>query len=152
MVTQITLLLQREMPSWAELPSNAAEKTHAIIHDNFMEYSLDLISQIADRDTCIWALGKSVAGLSEREYACMTHDYPMEALRALNNAGVGKVEQPFQFVYISGEGADPTEKSRQMWAWVKASTILFAFSAMSQHAKAVRCLGLYQKGDFGDVP
>ena len=110
------------MPSWAELPPNAAEKTHTIIHDDFMEYSSDLISQIADHDACIWALGQSVAGMSEREYTRITHDYPMEALRVLNNAGVGKVEQPFRFVYISGEGADPTEKSRQMWARVKAST------------------------------
>ena len=52
----------------------------------------------------------------------MTHDYLLNAARALKEAGAGEgraEDKPFRFVYVSGEGADPTGKSSQMWARVK---------------------------------
>jgi len=121
-VSRVTLLQRREMPAWAELPPHPAEKSQTIIHKNFMEYPPDLISQLADHDACIWALGKSVAGMSEKEYTTMTYGYVMEALKALSQAGVGSDEKPFRVVFISGEGADQTEKSMMMWARVKGRT------------------------------
>lgn len=67
-------------------------------------------------------MGKSVRGMSEKEYMLLSHEYPMAALRAVRDAGVGKNRAPatpFRFLYISGELADPTETSMQMWARVK---------------------------------
>jgi len=43
-------------------------------------------------------------------------DFPLAAVEALKKAGVGNTEKPFSFVYVSGEGADPSQKSMFMWA------------------------------------
>lgn len=121
LVSRVTLLTRREIPSWVELPPNAAEKTETILHQDFLEYPSSVMSRIADHDACIWALGKSVAGLKEGEYTVMTHDYVSEALKALIQADVGTEEKPFRFIFVSGELADQTEKSMFMWARVKVS-------------------------------
>lgn len=115
-VSYITLLLRREIPSWANLPSSASEKTRTIIVKDFTQYPQDVISQIADHDGCVWALGKAVQGLSEEEYMKIHVDFPLAAAEALKKAGVGSTEKPFTFVHVSGEGADPSQKSMFMWA------------------------------------
>lgn len=115
-VSYITLLLRREIPSWADLPSNASEKSKTIIVKDFAQYPEEVISQISNYDGCVWALGKSVSGLSEEEYMKIHVDFPMAAVEALKKAGVGSAEKPFNFVYVSGEGADPSQKSRFMWS------------------------------------
>ena len=84
--------------------------------EDFTQYSEDVISQIADHDGCVWALGKSVRGLSEEEYMKIHLDFPMAAVEALKKAGVGSAGKPFSFMYVSGGGADPTQKSTFMWA------------------------------------
>lgn len=114
-VSYITLLLRREIPSWADLPSNAREKSKTIIVNDFTQYHEDIISQIADHDGCVWALGKSVRGLSEEEYINIHVKFPVAAVEALKKAGVGSTEKPFSFVYVSGEGADPSQTSMFMW-------------------------------------
>lgn len=114
-VSRVTLLLRREVPSWANLPSSASEKSKTIIVKDFTQYPQDVISQIADHDGCVWALGKSVQGLSEEEYMKIHVDFPLAAAEALKKAGVGSTEKPFTFVYVSGEGADPSQKSMFMW-------------------------------------
>jgi len=115
-VSYITLLLRREIPSWANLPSNATEKSKTVIVKDFTQYPEDVISQIADHDGCVWALGKSVSGLSEEEYMKIHVDFPVAAVEALKKAGVGNAEKPFTFVYVSGEGSDPSQKSMFMWS------------------------------------
>lgn len=115
-VSYITLLLRREMPSWASLPSNASQKSKTIIIKDFAQYPEDVISQIVDHDGCVWALGKSAQGLSEEEYTKIHADFPLAAVEALKKAGVGSAEKPFSFVYVSGEGSDPSQKSMFMWA------------------------------------
>jgi len=115
-VSYITLLLRREVPAWANLPSNATDKSKTIIVKDFSQYPEDVISQIADHDGCVWALGKSVKGLSEEEYMKIHVDFPLAAIEALKKAGVGNTEKPFNFVYVSGEGADPSQKSMFMWS------------------------------------
>ena len=122
-VSRITLLLRREIPSWADLPSNASEKSKTIIVEDFAQYPEDVISQIADHNGCVWALGKSAKGLSEEEYTKIHIEFPVAAIEALKKAGVGSSEKPFTFVYVSGEGSDPSEKSMFMWARVKVRTL-----------------------------
>ena len=131
-VSRITLLLRREIPSWADLPSNAGEKSKTIIVKDFTQYPEDVISQIADHNGCVWALGKSVKGLSEEEYTKIHVEFPVAAVEALKKAGVGSAEKPFTFVYVSGEGSDPSEKSMFMWGRVKVRTL----TEMS----SIRCL------------
>jgi hypothetical protein len=43
-------------------------------------------------------------------------DFPLAAVEALKKAGVGSTDKPFNFVYVSGEGSDPSQKSMFMWA------------------------------------
>ncbi|KZT70444.1 hypothetical protein DAEQUDRAFT_725356 [Daedalea quercina L-15889] len=121
-ITHITVLARRPIPSWAVLPPNASDKTTTIIHKDFLTYPPDLATQLAQNDACVWALGKSVAGMNEQEYTEMTHGYLLNAASALRDAGAGesrKEGDPFRFVFISGENADPSETSLQMWARVK---------------------------------
>jgi hypothetical protein len=122
-VSYVTLILRREIPSWADLPSNASEKSKTVIIKDFTQYPEDVISQIADHDGCVWALGKSIQGLSEEEYMRIHVDFPMAAVEALKKAGVGSTEKPFSFVYVSGEGADPSQKSMFMWGRGKVRTL-----------------------------
>ncbi|KAH9926775.1 uncharacterized protein B0H18DRAFT_1005511 [Fomitopsis serialis] len=140
-VSHITVLSRRPIPPWAVLPPNATAKTTTIIHDDFLSYSPDLAKQLAQNDACVWALGRSVAGMSEKEYTEMTHGYLLNAANALKDAGVGegrKEGDPFRFVFISGENADPTETSVQMWARVKgrAETDLTELCASTPGMKA----------------
>ena len=107
------------MPSWAKLPPNADEKTEVILHSDFKTYPPDLARRLAEHDGVVWALGKSSHGMSEEAYTELTYEYTMAAARAIKEAGAGSPERPFRFVYISGELADPTGKSMQMWARVK---------------------------------
>ncbi|KAJ3556289.1 hypothetical protein NM688_g2104 [Phlebia brevispora] len=121
-VTSITILMRREMPSWAAVPSNASQKTTTIVHKDFTSYPPDLVGRLVQHDACIWAMGKSSLGMSEADYTSLTYAAPMSLAVALRDAGIGKnrpEDKPFRFVYVSGEGADPTDKSSQMWARVK---------------------------------
>ena len=126
-VERITLLLRREMPSWAVLPANAAEKTTTVVIDDFSVYTPELAAQLAQHDVCIWAQGKSSVGMNEADYTKLTHGYPMALVKALVDAGVGEgraADKPFNFVYMSGARADPTQKGREMWARVKVRLLV----------------------------
>ncbi|CDO71173.1 hypothetical protein BN946_scf184845.g43 [Trametes cinnabarina] len=118
-IQKVTLLTRRPIPSWAKLPENAEEKTETMVHMDFKLYPPDLARRLAEHDGLIWALGRSAAGMSEEAYTEMTYTYTMAAARVLKDAGAGSKERPFRIEYISGEHADPTGKSLQMWARVK---------------------------------
>ena len=57
--------------------------------------------------------------MSEADYTELTYEYTLAAARALKDAGAGSADKTFRFLFISGELADPTGKSSQMWARVK---------------------------------
>lgn len=121
-MSHITLLSRRPLPEWAVLPPNASEKTTTIVHNDFLTYPAELAKQLAEADAVVWALGRSAVGMTEQDYTEMTHNFPVNAAKALKEAGAGEgrsADNPFRFVYVSGEGSDPTEKSSQMWARVK---------------------------------
>ncbi|KAI9062183.1 hypothetical protein FKP32DRAFT_1759089 [Trametes sanguinea] len=117
-IQKVTLLTRRPIPSWAQLPDNAEEKTETIVHQDFKSYPPELARRLAEHDGLVWALGRSSVGMSEEAYTEMSYGYPMAAARALKDAGAGSPERPFRFEYLSGSLADP--KSSQMWARVKA--------------------------------
>ncbi|CAL1708873.1 unnamed protein product [Somion occarium] len=141
-VTSITLLLRRSFPEWAVLPPNATEKTQTIIHSDYVSYSPDLASSLAQHDACIWAMGKASSGMSEADYTRLTYDYPMAFIKALRDAGAGaerKKGEEFRLVYISGEMADPTQTSRQMWARVKAEPRTISLHSLITR-QGLRCI------------
>ena len=68
-------------------------------------------------DACFYCLGISSAGLAEAEYRGITVDLTLAAAKALLRAN-----PRLRFNFISGAGADGTERGRTMWARVKGKT------------------------------
>lgn len=74
-------------------------------------------ASFAGADACFFCLGVSVFGLSEAEYARVTHDLTLSVAREILEAGASPV-----FCYVSGAGTDSTERGPVMWARVKGRT------------------------------
>lgn len=91
-------------------------KLKEVIHADFQDFSA-LSSMFAGYDTCFFCLGVSAVGLSEEEYHKITYDIVTKAAGTMLKANPGST-----FCYISGAGADSSEKGKMMWARVKGKT------------------------------
>ncbi|WP_329600018.1 epimerase [Streptomyces pseudovenezuelae] len=91
-------------------------KLRQITHTDFTDFS-PIQDQFTDLDACFYCLGVSAVGHTEDAYTRITLDYTLAAARTLYAASPA-----ITFLYVSGEGADPTGTSRQMWARVKGRT------------------------------
>lgn len=89
------------------------------MHSDFLSYPSDLVQQLEGHGACVWAQGKSAVGMSEKEYTTLTHDYPLAAFKAFNDAKVRGDDGTFRFVYISGQATDQKEKSLMMFSRIK---------------------------------
>lgn len=87
-----------------------------IVHQDFMDLA-PLESRLAGYDACFYCLGISSAGVSERDYERVSYFYPITAARLL-----ARLNPAMTFIYLSGAGADATERGRTMWARVKGRT------------------------------
>ncbi|CAL9676630.1 NAD-dependent epimerase/dehydratase family protein [Streptomyces sp. enrichment culture] len=94
----------------------AHPRLRQIVHADFTDFTA-IQDELTGLDACFYCLGVSAVGRSEAEYTRVTYDYALAAARALITASPG-----LTFVYVSGEGTDPTGQSRQMWARVKGRT------------------------------
>ncbi|KAG2368802.1 hypothetical protein BDR07DRAFT_1390161 [Suillus spraguei] len=103
-----------------DIPEN--DKTKVIVLKDFLDYPSDLPARLAEHDACVWALGKSSVGLSEEEYTRITYDYTMHFVSSLQGGTKNKTGEPFRFIFISGEGADPSGKSNLKFARIKGRT------------------------------
>ena len=65
-------------------------------------------------DACLFCLGVSSAGMSEADYTRLTVDLTLAVARTLLRLNPGMT-----FVFVSGTGADGSERGRVMWARVK---------------------------------
>ncbi|KAG1754962.1 uncharacterized protein EDB91DRAFT_262829 [Suillus paluster] len=120
-ITKITVLSRRALPSWMDIPEN--DKTEVVVLKDFLDYPGDLPARLAEHDACVWALGKSSIGLSDEEYTRITYDNTMHFVNSLQEAGTkDRTGEPFRFVFISGEGADPSGKSNVKFARIKGMT------------------------------
>jgi uncharacterized protein YbjT (DUF2867 family) len=95
-------------------------QTHAklreLVHTDFTDYT-SIAPRLAGYDAGFFCLGTSSVGKSEAEYRVITYDFTLAAARAL------LAQNPrLTFIYISGEGADQTEKGSVMWARVRGKT------------------------------
>ena len=127
-VSQVTYLGRRPLPPWVVLPGGTStdggeSPTHpkltTIEHNDFLSYPPAIQETIAQHDACIWALGISTAGMSEAKYTEITVGYFNTFLNVLKEKGAGAEGSPFRVVFVSGKGADSTEKSRILFARVK---------------------------------
>jgi len=94
--------------------------THAklieIIHNDFFDLSA-ISKQLSGYDACFYCLGVTSAGLSEADYHKNTFELTTKVAEAVLIAN-----KSISFCYISGAGADSSEKGKTMWARVKGKT------------------------------
>lgn len=74
-------------------------------------------ADLAGFDACFFCLGVSSAGMSEEQYRRVTYDLTLGVARTL-----ARVNPAMTFIYVSGEGADSSERGRVMWARVRGKT------------------------------
>ena len=88
-------------------------KLKEVVHPNFGDCSA-LAETLSDQDAAIFCLGAYTGTVSDAEFRTITVDYTVEFARVLHksspNAG---------FAFLSGQGADPTGKSRIAFARYK---------------------------------
>ena len=91
-------------------------KLHEIVHRDFLDYS-GLGSAFAGADACFYCLGVSSFRMEESRYREITYGYALAAANTL-----AKLNPGMAFIYVSGTGADSTEKGSTMWARVRGAT------------------------------
>lgn len=114
-VTRVSILSRRPIAA-----TEGHKKANVIIQTDYSSYPQSVIDQLQDADGCVWAQGKSSIGMTEKDYTELTYDWPLAAAKAFggmkkdSSSGGG-----FNFVYVSGEGADQTQKARAMFGRIK---------------------------------
>ena len=108
-ITSITAIVRK--PVKLQSP-----KLKTIIHKDFMDYS-GLEELFKNSDAFFWCLGISQSQVSKAEYEIITYDYTIAA--ALK---VAFVNPDMKFIFLSGAGADSSEKSKTLFASVKGKT------------------------------
>jgi uncharacterized protein YbjT (DUF2867 family) len=91
-------------------------KLRELTRTDFFDYS-DCTAQLTGHDACFFCLGVSSAGMGEPDYTRLTYDLTIAAADALL-----RLNPDLVFCYVSGQGTDPTERGRFMWARVKGRT------------------------------
>jgi uncharacterized protein YbjT (DUF2867 family) len=91
-------------------------KLREIVHADFGTLST-LGDALSGYDASFYCLGVTSAGMTEADYRRVTYDMALGAARALVARNPGMT-----FVFVSGMGADSSERGRIMWARVKGAT------------------------------
>ncbi|KAK3711108.1 hypothetical protein LTR37_009895 [Vermiconidia calcicola] len=95
-ITSIVALTRRPLPDSA---TTKAPKLHNIVHEDFLNYSDTVISQLRGAEACIWVLGSPSSGKTVHV------DYTTSAVNMLLTSIVPSMPtagKPFRFVYTSG--------------------------------------------------
>jgi uncharacterized protein YbjT (DUF2867 family) len=108
-VTEILVLGRRQ-------PNIVDAKLRVVLLDDFGDYP-PIAAQLVGYDACLWCLGISQNAVSKQEYEAITFGYALAAARAM-----GGVNRNFRFCFLSGRGADSTEKSFILFARIKGKT------------------------------
>jgi uncharacterized protein YbjT (DUF2867 family) len=91
-------------------------KLRELVHAELDDLS-PIAAQLAGHDACFFCLGVSSAGMSEADYTRVTYDLTLKVARPL-----AELCPNMTFIYVSGGGADSSERGRVMWARVKGKT------------------------------
>ncbi|KAL1848957.1 hypothetical protein Daus18300_013415 [Diaporthe australafricana] len=98
-VTKISVLSRRPIPMAEDIKD---PRVNVIIHKDFEKYDSELLSKVNGANGCVWALGISQTQVGKEEYIKITKDFTLRAAEAFQT--LGSDAQPFNFVYVSGEG------------------------------------------------
>ncbi len=88
-------------------------KLKTIIHTDYLKYDA-LKDVFKSNDAVVWCLGISQTQVNKQEYEVITFDYTIAAAKAMFEANPKST-----FLFLSGAGADNTEKSRTLFARIK---------------------------------
>ena len=88
-------------------------KLTEVLHQNFAECST-LADALLGHDAAVYCLGTYTGSVSDAELRAITADYTMEFARVLRNSSPNAA-----FSFLSGNGADPTGRSRLAFARYK---------------------------------
>jgi uncharacterized protein YbjT (DUF2867 family) len=92
------------------------EKLREIVRQDLTNIA-DLADQLRGYDACLFCLGVTAVGLKQPEYRRLTYELTLGAAQTL-----AKASPRMTFIYVSGMGADSSERGPQMWARVRGET------------------------------
>jgi uncharacterized protein YbjT (DUF2867 family) len=88
-------------------------KLKDVLHQNFADCSA-LADALSGQDAAVYCLGTYTGSVSDAELRAITADYTIEFARVLRNSSPNAA-----FSFLSGNGADPTGRSRLAFARYK---------------------------------
>jgi len=91
-------------------------KLRNLVRADLTNYS-DIEADLCGFDACFYCLGVASAGLDEAQYERMTFGLALAAAESL-----ARLNPTMNFVFVSGAGADSSEKGSLMWARIKGKT------------------------------
>ncbi|KAH7055729.1 hypothetical protein B0J12DRAFT_428318 [Macrophomina phaseolina] len=97
-ISRLSILSRSPVPM-----AEGQENVTVIQHKDFEKYPPEVLKQLEGAEACIWAQGISQTQVGKEEYIKITQDYPLAAAKAFSG-----LNDPFKFVYVSGEGATQT--------------------------------------------
>lgn len=92
------------------------DKLRELIVQDFSDFS-PVEGDLSGYDACFFCLGVSSAGMTEEAYRRITYDTTIAAAQAMVRRNPDST-----FIYVSGAGADSSERGRAMWARVRGET------------------------------
>lgn len=90
-------------------------KLRNVVHRDLWNYT-GIESEMTGFDACFFCLGVASTGMSETEYERITYGIAVAAGGTLARLNPGMT-----FIFVSGLGADSSEKGRVMWARIKGN-------------------------------
>lgn len=148
-ITHLSIISRREIPllNHPNRPKqNTNTKVQVFQHSDFSDYDkdglLDKLRSVEDKEKVgvIWALGVSQTLVKEEQYKRITNEYPLEAAKAF---ATGLDAKQVNFVYVSGEGANPKPGfMTPLYGRVKGQTEMDLIKLMQTEpfSKVLRCL------------
>jgi len=129
-VTHLSILSRRPVTQ-----AEGHEKAKVILHKDYLNYPDEVLEQLKGAQGCVWAQGISQTKVDKDEYVRITHDFPLAAAKSM-----ATLSDRFNFVYVSGEGADPTEKAYPLFGKIKGRTekALLSLSSSSPSLSSLR--------------
>ena len=112
-------------------------KLREVVHRDFADCS-PLAETLAAQDAAIFCLGAYTGAVSDAELRTVTVDYPIEFARVLHASSPGAA-----FSFLSGSGADPTERSRMPFARYKGKAENALLAAGFPHVYIFRPAYIY---------
>jgi uncharacterized protein YbjT (DUF2867 family) len=88
-------------------------KLRNLVHRDLWNYTA-IEKDLTGMDACFFCLGVTSAGMKEADYERITYGITAAAAETL-----ARLNPQMTFVFVSGMGADSSEKGRVMWARIK---------------------------------